>query len=219
MDNKKFWQTIKPFITNKSSLSNSHIMLLENNSLISVEKELVTLFNTHYINIVEKSSGLKPNSINFNKAKDKSALIKEIIEQFCQHPSIVAIKNANPNISNFLNFKEVNETDIEKVINKLDSKTSTGEDKIPTKLVIFPKDYLVKPLKHAIISSIRNNTFPNKAKYAAVSPLDKGVKDKTSVTNYRPVSVLNVFSKCYEKIMKKQITHFMEENLSYNKPY
>ena len=116
----------------------------------------------------------------------------------------MAIKNSNPNISDFFNFKEVNETDIE---NKLDSKTSTGEDQIPTKLVILAKDYLVKPLKHAINSSIRNNTFPNKAKYAAVAPLDKGGKDKTSVTNYRPISVLNVFSKFYEKIMKEQITH------------
>ena len=85
MENKKFCQTIKPFITNKCGLSNRHIMLLENNSLISDEKELVTLFNTHYINIVEKSSGLKPNSINFNKAKDKSALIKEIILPTSEH--------------------------------------------------------------------------------------------------------------------------------------
>ena len=38
MENKKFWQTIKPFITNKSGLSNSHIMLLENNSLIKQRK-------------------------------------------------------------------------------------------------------------------------------------------------------------------------------------
>ena len=191
-------------------------MLLENNSLISDEKELVTLFDTNYINIVERSSGLKPNSINFNKAKDKSGLIKEIIEQFCQQPSIVAIKNASPNISDFFNFKEVNETDIEKVFNKLDSKTYTGEDQIPTKLVILAKDYLVKPLKHAINSSIRNNTFPNKAKYAAVTRLDKGGKDKTSVTNYRPISVLNVFSKFYEKIMKEQITNFMEEKFSFS---
>ena len=88
----------------------------------------------------------------------------------------------------------------------MDSKTSTGEDQIPTKLVILAKDYLVKPLNHAINSSIRNNTFPNKAKYAAVTPLDKGGKDKTSVTNYRPISVLNVFSKFYE-----QITSFLEK--------
>ena len=168
-----------------------------------------------YLNIkvifVEKSSGLKSNSINFNKGKDKSSLIKEIIEQFFQHPSIVAIKNANPNISDFFNFKEVNETDIENVFNKLDSKTSTGEDQILTKLVILAKDYLVKLLKHAINNSIKNNTFPNKAMYAAVTPLDKGDKDKSSVTNYRSISVLNVFSKFYEKIMKEQITRFMEE--------
>ena len=69
-----------------------------------------------------------------------------------------------------------------------------------------------------INSSIRSSIFPNKAKRAAVAPLDKGGKDKTSISNYRPVSVLNFFSKFYERIMKEQITSFIDSKLpSYRK--
>ena len=96
----------------------------------------------------------------------------------------------------------------------MNTNTSTGEDKIPTKLVKLAKNHLVKPLKEAINSSIISNIFPNKAKRAAVTPLDKGGKDKTNITNYRPVSVLNVFSKFYEKIMKEEIMSFMESKFS-----
>ena len=96
----------------------------------------------------------------------------------------------------------------------LNTKISTGEDKIPTKLVKLARNYLVKPLKNAINSSIRSSLFPNKAKRAVVTPLDKGGKDKTNISNYRPVSVLNVFSKFYERIMKEQITSFINSKLS-----
>ena len=30
IDTKKFWQTIKPFITNKSGISNNSVMIIEN---------------------------------------------------------------------------------------------------------------------------------------------------------------------------------------------
>ena len=35
--------------------------------------------------------------------------------------------------------------------------------------------------------------FPDNAKTACVSPLDKHTDDKYSVTNFRPVSLLNAF--------------------------
>ena len=73
---------------------------------------------------------------------------------------------------------------------------------------------MVKPLTKAINSSIREHIFPTRAKIAAVSPLDKGGKDKMTVGNYRPVSVLNVFSKFYERIIKSQIVSFLDQKLS-----
>ena len=42
-------------------------------------------------------------------------------------------------------------------------------------------------------------------------PLDKGKPNKNEISNYRPVSVLNTFSKFYEKVIKKQFVRFIEE--------
>ena len=53
-----------------------------------------------------------------------------------------------------------------------------------------------------------------RAKIAAVTPLDIGAKDKMTVGNYRPVRVLNVFSKFYERIIKSQIVSFLDQKLS-----
>ena len=106
---------------------------------------------------------------------------------------------------NFLetfHFKEISHTDVYKLFKGLDTKTSTGEDKIPPKLVKLAAESLIAPLTNAINSSIRSSIFPDEAKRAAVTPLDKGGKDKTTMGNYRPVSVLNVFSKFYERIME-----------------
>ena len=54
VENKTFWQTVQPFITNKGGLNNNNITLINNNSIITDEKELKSLFNNNYINIVEK---------------------------------------------------------------------------------------------------------------------------------------------------------------------
>ena len=66
----------------------------------------------------------------------------------------------------------------------------------------------------ADVELVYSSVFPKMAKRAAVSPLDKGGKDKTAITNFRPVSVLNVFSKFYERIMKNQINSFIDSKLS-----
>ena len=61
-------------------------------------------------------------------------------------------------------------------------------------------------------TSIRSSIFPNNAKHATVTPLDKGGSDKTKLSNYRPV--LKIFSKIYEKVMKNQLTNFLNRHLS-----
>ena len=60
MTRKKIWLTVKPFLTNNVCVSNDFIGIENDGNLICNEQELVELFNEHYINIVEKSSGKKP---------------------------------------------------------------------------------------------------------------------------------------------------------------
>ena len=49
---------------------------------------------------------------------------------------------------------------------------------------------------------------------AAVCPLDKGEPVRTVERNYRPVSILNTFSKIFEKILKEQLSPFLDKTLS-----
>ena len=57
--NSEFQKTTKPFLTNKNCLNNSD-MFRGDNEMITDDKRFTKLFNEYYVNIVARSSGLKP---------------------------------------------------------------------------------------------------------------------------------------------------------------
>ena len=59
-------------------------------------------------------------------------------------------------------------------------------------------NFLSKPIIDIKDIAIYTNTFPDRAKQASVTPIDKGGNYRHIYTNYRPVSVLNNFSKIIE---------------------
>ena len=60
--NKKFCSFIKPFLTNKGFLENKDNTLIEWNEIITSERGIAKNFNEHYLNTIEKISGIKPKS-------------------------------------------------------------------------------------------------------------------------------------------------------------
>jgi fructose-1,6-bisphosphatase/inositol monophosphatase family enzyme len=46
--------------------------------------------------------------------------------------------------------------------------------------------------------------FPDRLKYAVVNPLFKK-GDRSSIANYKPISMLSSFSKVFEKVMYNQL--------------
>ena len=69
--------------------------------------------------------------------------------------------------------------------------------------------FLLKPLTHICNLSISQGIFPEQLKIANVIPLYKS-DDSMSFNNYRPVSVLCVLSKIFEKIMYNRVAAFLE---------
>ena len=62
--NKSFWKFMAPFLTNKGFTGNNNITLIHQNKIISDEKQMTKLFNSYFINIVEKSSDTKTFGTN-----------------------------------------------------------------------------------------------------------------------------------------------------------
>ena len=48
---------------------------------------------------------------------------------------------------------------------------------------------------------IKQRKYPGNAEVASVAPLDKS-KSSKYMSNFRPVSVMNTFSKIYEQVIK-----------------
>ena len=167
---------------------------------------------------MEKSCGKKPTNVSqeYDDMSDTDA-IHLICKTFENHQSINEIRrnfteSAPPTQSKTQAF--VSSEHVKKLLKNIDQKKSTGIDKIPPKLVQLSADILSTPLSNAINNSILKGKFPDDAKVASVSPLDKHTDKEYSVCNFRPVSVLNISSEMYGKVLKNMLVEKMNDLFS-----
>jgi Reverse transcriptase (RNA-dependent DNA polymerase) len=67
------------------------------------------------------------------------------------------------------------------------------------------------PLKHLVTLSLHNGIVPAQLKIAKITPIFKS-GDKQNLDNYRPISLLNVFSKIFEKVVHNRLMIFLDIN-------
>ena len=194
--NKSFWNFIKPFMTNKDMIPNKDITLIDGKNVITDEYELSQIFIKHYINIAEKSCENKPNKIGTTLGSLNDS---DVIDRI--------IMNNN-------DFQQIKAPEVKKLLKEIDIKKAVGVDTIPPKLIKIGADIIAEPLTQAINCCLRQGIFPENAKVASVVPIDKGKPDKYDVLNYRPVSILNAFSKIYEKVIKNQLASYLDKYFS-----
>ena len=145
--------------------------------------------------------------------ENADATIKSIIEKYSNHPSILQIKESLNIEPNTFKFDKIAEEDIHGSINRLDLFKGGGLDDIPTKLLKLNNDIISEPISAAYNNSLSSLIFPTKLKQANITPVHK--KDEsTNKENYRPVSILPVISKIYEKRLYSEIYVYMEQYLS-----
>ena len=190
MGNKQFWNTIKPFLTSKGFLHNKDIALHIGDKTVTDCNELAKEFNEYYINIVQIQGS------NNNKFT-----VETIIKTYEHHPSIKLIKEHIQKENNDFNIKAASVGQINKIIKGLNPKKATGPDKIPVKIVKLATSVIDSHLTNIINNDLSNNAFPDSPKLASVRPIYKK-DDRNEIKNYRPVSILNSFSKIYEKFYK-----------------
>ena len=174
--------------------------------------------NKHYIKIIEKSGGEKPTNITeeYSFDNDKKA-IEIICNSYKNHPSILKIRSEITVKENSINdtiFSPVNRDEVKQCLQKLNPRKAIGQDKIPPALIKMAAESLSTHLSIAINNSFKYNIFPSNAKVACVKPLDKKTEDKHCISNFRPVSILNTFSKIYEMFAKNLLVSNIEEFFS-----
>ena len=102
-----------------------------------------------------------------------------------------------------------------KIIKSLRNDCSTGYDNIPVSFIKPVAEYIASPLTFIINNCIKTNTFPKQWKIAHISPIPK-VKVPITTSDYRPISILPVLSKIFEKVVLHQVNSFIEDRIIYH---
>ena len=88
--------------------------------------------------------------------------------------------------------------------------TAPGDDAIPPYIIKRFADLLVDPLTSIVNLSFATGVFPHNLKAAIIKPLYKQ-GDRNDVSNYRPISLLNFFSKVFERLINDKLQSYLNK--------
>ena len=186
---RKSWQILKDII-NRKRQSKTATRFLVNNCITTDKDKIAQGFNNFYINV-------GPNLASKIPKDNRSPTV--YIKQKITEAMLVT---------------PVNNDEVEEIIKSLKD-GSAGWDEISSHIVKKTYNNFLQPLTHIMNLSICSGVFPAQMKIARVIPLFKS-GDSTLFSNYRPVSVLPLFSKILERLMYKRLLAFINEhNLLY----
>ena len=210
-DNKKIWNTVKPLFSNHGGGSQK-ITLVKDEKIISNDEEVAETFNNFFINSVE-SLDINENKCLLKATGNITNPVKIALKKFESHPIILDIREKG-SIENIFSFSKVNLEDIELELRNLKTKKASTFMSIPAKQLKQVAEIIEEPLMQIWNNEIIDNKkFPNKLKYADIAPIFKSL-ESIIVKNYRPVSILPVVSKIFERIMQKQMKSYVDKFLS-----
>ena len=104
--------------------------------------------------------------------------------------------------------------EVSKILKSLKSGISTGPDNIPIKYIKIAVDDIAPPLTGIINSFISSREFPSEWKTSRVCMIPK-IANPLKNDDYRPINILPVISKVFEKIVLQQIVSHVESHHIY----
>ena len=213
-DNRKFWQRIKPLFSDKGKTLPKDIILIKDDQIVSDREEIANTLNNFFVEAVAnlEIESYRPAVTNNVENETNVDHIDNIIKKYELHPSILKIKE-NIISDHTFSFMDVTTIDFQNEISQLDPKKAGLDDDIPVKILKMSSDINSKFLCDIYNESKNLQDFPLSLKLSNVIPVHKA-KEKTLSKNYRPISLLPVISKLFEKTMYKQIVSYVDKFLS-----
>ena len=200
-DSKSLWLSLKELgMPSKKDKASASAIGLEIDGEVCFDRHIVAeKFNHFFTTVASKLVEKLPKRI------DKFR--KQFVEKFYR------LKGVKPND---YSFSVVSENKILTYLNNLSAKKATGLDGIPARFVRDSASIIVCPLSHVINLSLIQGIVPDDLESARVVPLFKK-NDKTEVGNYRPVTILSIISKVFDRVVYDQIQTYLDERkLLYN---
>ena len=100
---------------------------------------------------------------------------------------------------------------VRRYLERLETNKATGPDGVPSRILKRFAGIFAHILTKIFTLSYNTGNFPSTWKCANVQPVPKK-GDKTDPRNYRPISIISVMSKVFEKYVNDHIVRYLEDN-------
>lgn len=184
---KKIWQSVNEITNNKKSKKVKITDIMDNNNqTLKSDEEKANYFNEFFTNVGKRMANCiekPPLPVTEKKIYRKESLF----------------------------FHPVTKNEIVNIISKLKNNTAPGPDEISVYLLKKHHQYLIDPLCHIFNCILLTGKIPSKFKESCTTPIFKS-GDKTTATNYRPITVINNIAKMFEKCIKSRMMSYCENN-------
>ena len=187
---KKSWSLINA-ISGRKRKSPSIKELLINDTIVSDDKVIAESFNDFFTNI------------GINLAAESDQLYNNLGDDpnFHQHQC--------PGTRFY--FSDISVSNVALRLQNLKASKATGVDNIPAKVLKAVSHIIAPSLTVIFKQSLSTGIYINDWKLARVSPIYKS-EDRKKCENYRPISILPIISKVFEREVFTQIYEYLNEN-------
>ena len=209
---RKRIQVISNKITSKKrSLKKEYII----NTLDKIGKDTKKLWRLLNVlaNRKKISDDIEPDSLTQDQVNEHNkffATIGSKIQEQLGHPKIRTPRKKLNKIQSFY-FKPESTDKIKKLIDNIKIDVAPGKDQLNAKLIKDVKEEIAPIITEIINAGYKNNIFPDCLKEAIIKPIFKK-EDQNDISNYRPISLLPILSKVFERAATDQLVKFLEEN-------
>lgn len=177
-DQKAIWNTINDLLQHKNTKTISEVQI-EGRSYSGTQ--LAHMFNDHFLR-----SGASDTSVGAVQPY-KSYITACIPESIFLTPT--------------------DESEVALLIKNLNNNSAAGFDGLKAEPLKAVSENISAPFSHICNLILNTGTFPDKLKVAKVSVIHKG-GDENDMGNYRPISVLPIFSKIIERVIYVRFANF-----------
>ena len=189
-DMKKTWEILRKAINNSKKRDNNIQSLICNGLITDDPVQMANSLNEFFINVAS-----------------------EIVTLI--NPCVIATPPVNPQPVNIptMSFSSnpLTTSEILSAIDQLKDKTTFDDNGISSSFIKKISFSIAGPLHTIFSKSLESGTIPDQLKIAKIVPLFKS-GDKTSMDNYRPIALLNIFSKVLEKVVCNRLSLHLENN-------
>lgn len=164
---------------------------------------------------------LTPDGRPVTSAIEKAEMLNEFFLSQSQRSAGVGLppEPSSPRVTNpadRLTAFTVAEPVVTEELRRIDVTKSAGNDRLPSCLLRLAAEEITPCVCHIFRISLEAASFPRSWKEAVVIPCFKRKGSSLQPTNYRPISLLPVLSKVFERIILRQLYDHVDEYLPVN---